>query len=68
MLSIVFHSPVYVDKNSNLYIVARRVVWGKFTNAGQTCVAPDYVMCTKEVQVSACIYIVTFLPIIGDWL
>lgn len=28
----------------------RRLVWGKTMNAGQTCIAPDYVLCTKDVQ------------------
>ncbi|KAK7083499.1 aldehyde dehydrogenase 3, member A2, partial [Halocaridina rubra] len=31
-------------------IAVRRIMWGKFINAGQTCIAPDYVLCTKEVQ------------------
>ncbi|KAL3841470.1 hypothetical protein ACJMK2_019611, partial [Sinanodonta woodiana] len=43
-------SPVFVDKDCDLGIVANRVLWGKCTNAGQTCVAPDYIMCTKETQ------------------
>lgn len=43
-------SPVYVDENSDLNLVARRVAWGKLVNAGQTCIAPDYVMCKKELQ------------------
>lgn len=28
----------------------RRIIWGKCANVGQTCVAPDYVLCTKEIQ------------------
>ncbi|KAK3792234.1 hypothetical protein RRG08_035989 [Elysia crispata] len=43
-------SPVFIDRNTDLNVVARRLSWGKFLNAGQTCVAPDYVMCPKEVQ------------------
>ncbi|XP_067656195.1 aldehyde dehydrogenase family 3 member B1-like isoform X1 [Haliotis asinina] len=43
-------SPVYVDRNCDLTTVARRLVWGKFVNAGQTCIAPDYVMCPSDVQ------------------
>lgn len=31
-------------------VTAKRVLWGKFINAGQTCIAPDYILCTKEVQ------------------
>lgn len=43
-------SPVYVDSNADLACVANRILWGKLTNAGQTCIAPDYVLCTKETQ------------------
>lgn len=35
-------SPCIVDLGANLEIAARRIVWGKFINAGQTCIAPDY--------------------------
>jgi aldehyde dehydrogenase (NAD+) len=37
-------SPTIVDKNVDLGIVARRIAWGAFMNAGQTCIRPDYVM------------------------
>lgn len=37
-------SPCIVDRGSNLKLAAKRVVWGKFINAGQTCVAPDYIL------------------------
>jgi len=43
-------SPTYVDDTCDLYVAARRIAWGKFSNAGQTCIAPDYVLCTKNVQ------------------
>ena len=36
-------SPAIVDKECDVKVTAKRLVWGKFTNAGQTCVAPDYV-------------------------
>ena len=42
-------SPVYVDDTVPLADVARRMAWGKFMNAGQTCVAPDYVLGTPDV-------------------
>lgn len=42
-------SPAYVDETVNLAEAARRIVWGKFLNAGQTCVAPDYVLGPREV-------------------
>lgn len=38
------------DNSVDLPIAARRILWGKFINAGQTCIAPDYVLCTKDVQ------------------
>ena len=41
-------SPVFVDDGVDLAVAARRIVWGKFTNAGQTCVAPDYLMATPR--------------------
>ena len=41
-------SPAYVADDADLPVTARRLVWGKFTNAGQTCVAPDYVVATPE--------------------
>jgi aldehyde dehydrogenase (NAD+) len=37
-------SPTYVADDAHLEVAARRIAWGKFTNAGQTCVAPDYVL------------------------
>jgi aldehyde dehydrogenase (NAD+) len=42
-------SPAFVDEGVDLQAAARRIVWGKFTNAGQTCVAPDYVIATRPV-------------------
>lgn len=41
-------SPVFVDEGTDLATTARRIVWGKFTNAGQTCVAPDYLMAARS--------------------
>jgi len=43
-------SPCIVDETANLEISARRVVWGKFVNAGQTCVAPDYLLVQKSIK------------------
>jgi aldehyde dehydrogenase (NAD+) len=37
-------SPVVVDEQADVAAAARRVMWGKFVNAGQTCIAPDYVL------------------------
>ncbi|KAF5285794.1 hypothetical protein FQA39_LY04255 [Lamprigera yunnana] len=43
-------SPVYIDNTANIDVVAHRVLWGKWINAGQTCIAPDYILCSKEVE------------------
>lgn len=43
-------SPVVVDKSANLNIAAHRIMWAKSINCGQTCIAPDYVLCTASVQ------------------
>ncbi|KAJ7598905.1 NAD-aldehyde dehydrogenase [Mycena floridula] len=43
-------SPVFIDSNCDLETAARRIMWGKIANAGQTCVAPDYVMVQKDFQ------------------
>lgn len=43
-------SPTIVDKDINLEVTARRIAWGKFTNAGQTCVAPDYILVHKNIK------------------
>lgn len=42
-------SPVYVDGTVDLATTARRIMWGKLINSGQTCVAPDYVLATPQV-------------------
>jgi aldehyde dehydrogenase (NAD+) len=43
-------SPAIVTKDANLEVAAKRIVWGKFINAGQTCVAPDYLLIEESVQ------------------
>ncbi|NXP23960.1 AL3B1 dehydrogenase, partial [Scytalopus superciliaris] len=43
-------NPCYVSDTCDVANVARRVVWGRFFNAGQTCIAPDYLLCTLEMQ------------------
>jgi len=37
-------SPVYIDESADLKITAQRIAWGKWMNAGQTCIAPDYIL------------------------
>ena len=43
-------SPCIVDKSANIALSAKRIVFGKFLNLGQTCVAPDYILCHKDVK------------------
>lgn len=43
-------SPCIVDSDAKLELAAKRIVWGKFLNAGQTCVAPDYLCVHKNIK------------------
>jgi aldehyde dehydrogenase (NAD+) len=43
-------SPAIIDKSAHLKITARRLIWGKLVNCGQTCIAPDYVLIDKNSQ------------------
>ncbi|MGL4908227.1 MAG: aldehyde dehydrogenase [Bacteroidales bacterium] len=43
-------SPVIVTKEANLKVAVKRIVWGKFLNSGQTCVAPDYVLVESSIK------------------
>ena len=43
-------SPCIVDNTANIALAAKRIVWGKFINAGQTCVAPDYILVESTVK------------------
>ena len=43
-------SPCIVDLSADLDIAAKRIAWGKFINAGQTCIAPDYLFVHKDVK------------------
>ena len=50
-------NPCIVDETANLRLAAKRIVWGKFINAGQTCIAPDYILIQKDMK----IHFVTYL-------
>ena len=43
-------SPVIVDETANIKVASERICFGKFANAGQTCVAPDYILVHRKVQ------------------
>src|SRR5690606_15286417 len=42
-------SPAFIAADADLQTAARRIAWGKFLNAGQTCIAPDYVLTERSV-------------------
>ncbi len=43
-------SPCLVEKSADLKLAARRIVFGKYLNCGQTCVAPDYICCDRKIK------------------
>ena len=43
-------SPCIVDRTADLAVAGRRIAWGKFMNAGQTCIAPDYILVESSVE------------------
>ncbi len=43
-------SPCIIDRSADLRLAARRIVFGKYLNCGQTCVAPDYILCEASVK------------------
>ncbi|MGK7942395.1 MAG: aldehyde dehydrogenase family protein [Crocosphaera sp.] len=43
-------SPCIVDKNINIKETAKRIIWGKFINAGQSCIAPDYLLVNQTIK------------------
>ncbi|KAF7255779.1 hypothetical protein EG68_10659 [Paragonimus skrjabini miyazakii] len=47
-------SPSYVDSHVNIMLAVRRILWSKIYNAGQTCVATDYVICHRDVVAEFC--------------
>ena len=47
-------SPCIVDKTADIKMAGKRIAWGKCLNAGQTCVAPDYLLVHKEVKEALC--------------
>jgi aldehyde dehydrogenase (NAD+) len=50
-------SPCIVDADTNLERAAKRIIWGKFINAGQTCIAPDYLLVDRRIKAE-------FLPLL----
>ncbi|OUD36732.1 aldehyde dehydrogenase [Flavobacterium sp. FPG59] len=51
-------SPCIVDETADLQLSARRIIWGKIINAGQTCVAPDYILVHQKVKKEFTTYLI----------
>lgn len=54
-------SPCIVDKDADVKLSAKRITWGKFLNAGQTCVAPDYILVHKSIKEKLLIEITSYI-------
>lgn len=57
-------SPCYIDDTVDIGYSMRRLLWGKNSNAGQTCIAPDYILCTKEVEKK---FVEEYKAVIKEW-
>ncbi|KAL7735970.1 hypothetical protein ACLKA6_002401 [Drosophila palustris] len=57
-------SPCYIDKSVELRTAVKRILWGKLINCGQTCIAPDYILCSKEMQEK---FIVEAKDVLKEW-
>ena len=44
-------SPVFIGDDCNIDVATRRILWGKMINLGQTCIAPDYILCSKVTRI-----------------
>ncbi len=54
-------SPCIVDAECDLDLTAKRIIWGKFYNAGQTCVAPDYLLIHKDIKSALVERLITYV-------
>ncbi|MDO5037636.1 MAG: aldehyde dehydrogenase [Tissierellia bacterium] len=54
-------SPTIVEASADLDLAAKRIIWGKLINAGQTCIAPDYVLVQEEVKAPLLDRMVTYI-------
>jgi aldehyde dehydrogenase (NAD+) len=43
-------NPTFVDQNCDFDVTIKRIAWGKGFNAGQTCIAPDYILVDKKIE------------------
>lgn len=61
-------SPAIVCHDADLYLAARRIMWGKLINAGQTCIAPDYVLVADEIYDKFVVQLQRVLAEFGDYI
>ena len=54
-------SPAIVDLDANIQTAAKRIVWGKFINCGQTCIAPDYILVDEKVKDQLLLYMSKYI-------
>jgi len=57
-------SPLFLDSSADLKVATKRILWGKCLNAGQTCIAPDYILCSKDVEK---IFVEEAKKVLKDW-
>lgn len=57
-------SPCYIDESADFEIATKRILWGKCVNLGQTCIAPDYVLCSKAAESA---FVKTAKAVLKDW-
>jgi len=57
-------NPVWIDQTANFNVTASRLMFGKCINSGQICISPNYIMCTKEVEVKL---VETIKKTMEDW-
>jgi aldehyde dehydrogenase (NAD+) len=51
-------NPCIIDETANLRLAAKRIVWGKFINGGQTCIAPDYLLIKPQIKEKLVAYLI----------
>mgnify|MGYP000973128569 FL=1 len=54
-------SPCIVDKEGDIELFAKRIIWGKLLNSGQTCVAPDYIYVHKDIKEEFIGYLIKYI-------
>lgn len=55
---------MYIDNSADITVTVRRVLWGKLINLGQTCIAPDYILCSRAIQDQ---FVATAKQVLEEW-